>query len=95
MKVAVLPFRPICMSADQTYFADGMAEVLITTLGQVSQLQIAGRTSSFHFRDSDVPLPEIAQTLRVSHLIEGSVQRQGEEVRVHVHLIDGATGFEL
>ena len=94
-KVAVLPFRPLGMAADQTYFADGMAEELITTLGQVSQLQVVGRTSSFHFRDSDVPLPEIAQALMVSHLIEGSAQRQGDDVRVHVHLIDGTTGFEL
>ena len=94
-KVAVLPFRPLGMAAGQTYFAEGMAEELITTLGQVSQLQVVGRTSSFHFRDSEVLLTKIAQTLRVSHLIEGSVQRQGEHVRIHVHLVEGMTGFEI
>jgi tetratricopeptide (TPR) repeat protein len=60
----------------------------------VAQLRVAGRTSSFHFRGSALALSEIAATLRVSHLIEGSVQRQGEQIRIHVHLIEGSTGFE-
>ena len=92
--IAVLPFRPVGMSEEQLYFADGIVDELITALGQVAQLRVAGRTSSFHFRGSDLALSEIAQALGVSHLIEGSVQRQGEQVRVHVHLIDGKTGFE-
>lgn len=93
--IAVLPFRPLGMNADQYYFSDGIVDELITMLGQVPQLRVVGRTSSFHFRDSDMALPEIAAALLVSHLIEGSVQRQGEQVRIHVHLIDGDTGFEL
>jgi TolB-like protein len=92
--IAVLPFRPVGMSEAQHYFADGIVEELITALGQVPQLLVAGRTSSFHFRDSTLALPEVAQALNVSHLVEGSVQRQGEQVRIHVHLIDGASGFE-
>ena len=93
-RVAVLPFQSFG-SGESDYFVDGMADELISTLGHVPQLLVAGRTSSFHFRDSKQPLPEIATALGVSHLIEGSVQRQGERVRIHVHLIDGASGFEL
>lgn len=93
-RIAVLPFRSVAAHDVQDYFADGIAEELITTLGQVPQLLVAGRTSSFHFRDSPLPPPEIAKALRVSHLIEGSVQRQGERLRIHIHLIDGTTGFE-
>lgn len=93
-RIAVLPFQSVGARDAQEYFADGLAEELITTLGQVPQLLVAGRTSSFHFRDSPLAPPEIAKALRVSHLIEGSVQRQGEKLRIHIHLIDGATGFE-
>ena len=93
-RIAVLPFRSLDMNPAQGYFADGIVDELITTLGQVPELQVAGRTSSFHFRDSDIALSDIADALNVSHLIEGSVQRQGEQVRIHVHLIEGATGFE-
>ncbi len=93
-RVAVLPFQSFG-SGESDYFVDGMADELISTLGQVPQLLVAGRTSSFHFRDSQQSLPQIAAALGVSHLIEGSVQRQGERVRIHVHLIAGETGFEI
>ena len=94
-RIAILPFRSISVRDEQDYFADGMVDELITTLGQVPQLLVAGRTSSFHFRDSPLALPEVADALRVSHLIEGSVQRQGEQVRIHARLIEGESGFEL
>ncbi len=93
--IAVLPFRSMGMDEEQTYFTDGIVDELITALGQVPQLRVAGRTSSFHFRSSDMALPAIADALRVSYLIEGSVQRQGAQVRIFVRLIDGATGFEI
>ena len=93
--IAVLPFQPMGMGEKENYFADGVVDELITSLGQVPQLRVAGRTSSFHFRGSDMSLPAIADALGVSHLIEGSVQRQEEQVRIFVRLIDGATGFEL
>jgi TolB-like protein/tetratricopeptide (TPR) repeat protein/DNA-binding winged helix-turn-helix (wHTH) protein len=95
IRVAVLPFRSLANADNADYFADGMVDELITTLGQVSQLLVAGRTSSFHFRDLDLQPAQIAAELGVSHLIEGSVQRQGERVRIHAHLIAGDTGFEL
>lgn len=93
-RVAVLPFAAIGHDQPTDYFADGMADQLITTLGQVPQLLVAGRTSSFHFRASDLPAAEIAAALRVGHLVEGSVRRQARQVRINVRLIDGATGFE-
>ncbi len=94
-RLAILPFQAIDANEGQGYFADGIADELITTLGRVPQLMVAGRTSSFHFRGSTLTLPEIANALRVTHLVEGSVQRQGELVRIHVHLVDGASGFEI
>lgn len=94
-RVAVLPFQMFGTGDSGDYFVDGIADELISTLGQVPQLMVTGRTSSFHFRGSDLPLPAIAAALGVSHVIEGSVQRQGERVRVHIHLIDGGSGFEL
>ncbi len=93
-RIAVLPFHSLDAQDGHDYFADGIVDELITALGQVPQLLIAGRTSSFHFRGSDLASPAIAKELRVAHLIEGSVQRQGENVRIFVRLIDGATGFE-
>lgn len=93
--VAILPFRSASPSPGQDYFADGMVDELITVLGRMPQLQVAGRTSSFHFRHSELPSARIAAELGVSYLIEGSVQRQGEAVRIHAHLVFGATGFEV
>ena len=94
-RVAVLPFQSIGAREGQDYFADGIVDELITNFGQVPQLLVAGRTSSFHFRGSDLPPAQIAAALGVAHLIEGSVQRQGDRVRIHAHLIAGETGFEL
>lgn len=93
--IAVLPFRALTSPDGHDYFADGMVDELITALGQAPQLLVAGRTSSFHFRGSELAPATIAEMLGVSHLIEGSVQRQGDRVRIHVHLIAGDTGFEL
>lgn len=94
-RIAVLPFQSLDADDGHDYFADGMVDELITTLGQVSQFTVAGRTSSFHFRGSDLSPASISGALRVSHLIEGSVQRQGDRVRIRVHLIAGESGFEL
>ena len=93
-RIAVLPFQTLNADESEDYFADGIVDEMITTLGRVPQLQVVGRTSSFHFRGSELALPAIAIELRVAHLIEGSVQRQGDKVRIFVRLIDGATGYE-
>lgn len=93
-RIAILPFRPVGPDSSHGYFADGLVEELSAVLSRIPQLLVAGRTSSFHFRDSDLPMPAIAKALQVTHLVEGTVQRQGEAIRVFVGLIDGATGFE-
>ncbi|MBU2082691.1 MAG: winged helix-turn-helix domain-containing protein [Alphaproteobacteria bacterium] len=93
-RVAVLPFRSLSKDGDQEYFADGLVDELIARLVQVPELMVAGRTSSFQFRNSELILPDIAARLRVDHLIEGSVQHQDEHVRIDICLIDGKTGFE-
>ncbi|ASK89479.1 invasion protein regulator [Sphingorhabdus sp. SMR4y] len=93
-RLAILPFASLDSKDDHGYFADGIVDELITTLGQIPQLLVAGRTSSFQFKDTHLSLPEIADVLRVSHLVEGSVQRQDADVRINVRLIDGQTGFE-
>jgi TolB-like protein len=95
VRIAVLPFHSPDAKEGHDYFADGMVDELITTLGQVPQLRVAGRTSSFHFRGSDLSPAQIATELGVTHLIEGSVQREWDRVRIHAHLIAGETGFEL
>lgn len=95
VRLAVLPFQPVGEREGKDYFADGMVDELITALGQVPQLIVSGRTSSFHFRGSDLSPLRIAMDLGVTHLIEGSVLRQGDRIRIHAHLIAGNTGVEL
>lgn len=94
-RIAVLPFRSMAVPDDQGFFADGIVDELITTLSHVPHLLVAGRTSSFHFKGSDNSLTDIAAMLNVSHLVEGSVQRQDEQIRINVSLVEGDTGFEI
>ena len=94
-RIAVLPFQSVGVLDGPDYFADGMVDELITAMGQVPQLMVAGRTSSFHYRGSSLLPAQIAAELGVLHLIEGSVQRQGERIRIHAHLVSGETGVEL
>lgn len=93
-RIAILPFAADDSEDDQGFFADGIVDELITTLGRVPQLLVAGRTSSFQFKDTELSLPDIADQLHVTHLVEGSVRRRQEDVRLNVRLIDGQTGFE-
>lgn len=94
VRIAVLPFASQDSRNAEGYFADGIVDELITAMGQVPQLLVAGRTSSFRFRDTNQTLPEIADQLRVTYLIEGSMQRLDADVSINVRLIDGQTGFE-
>ena len=90
----MLPFQSLDEDAASTPIAQGLFDELVTTLGQVPQLRVAGRGSSLNLARSERPLHEVARALRVAYLVQGSVQRQGEEVRVHVCLVDGSSGFE-
>jgi len=94
VRIAVLPFQSRAEPNDQGFFADGIVDELITTLGQIPQLLVAGRTSSFQFKNSDKTPSDIGNALNVSYLLEGSVHRQEEQVRVAVSLVDADRGFE-
>jgi serine/threonine protein kinase len=93
--IAVLPFLDMSEQKDQRYFSDGLSEELISSLAQIKDLQVIARTSSFHFRDKQDAIPEIASTLRVAHVLEGSVRRSGTAIRVTAQLIRADTGVPL
>ena len=93
--VAVLPFANLSESEDDQYIADGIAEEIINRLTAMKSLRVVARTSSFAFRDTEETVDAIAQKLRVSHVIEGSVQLQKENIRVTVQLIDARSGYHL
>ena len=93
--VAVLPF--VNMSGDnaQEYFSDGLSEELLNTLSQIDELRVAAQTSSFSFKGKSADLHTIAHRLNVATVLEGSVRRQGNTVRITAQLVDGNTGFHL
>jgi eukaryotic-like serine/threonine-protein kinase len=91
--IAVLPFADMSPDRDQEYFADGLAEELLNLLAGVEELQVTARTSSFAFRGREVSIPEIGQTLGVGHILQGSVRKSGDRLRITAQLIDTATGF--
>lgn len=92
--IAVLPFNNISGDRSQDYFADGLSEELRSTLSLNQQLQVAAKTSSNSFRDKQLEVKAIANKLGVSHILDGSVRRAGNVIRVSAQLIDGETGFE-
>lgn len=93
--LAVLPFADMSRDGDQGYFADGLSEELIHRLSQSRALRVVARTSSFSFRGSEADIPTIARTLGVSHVLEGSLRRDGERMRITVQLIDAASGMHV
>jgi serine/threonine protein kinase/TolB-like protein/Tfp pilus assembly protein PilF len=93
--IAVLPFLDLSERKDQGYFSDGLTEELISLLAQIHDLQVTARTSSFHFQGRQVAIPEIASTLGVANVLEGSVRRDGNTVRVTAQLIRAASGQNL
>jgi TolB-like protein/DNA-binding winged helix-turn-helix (wHTH) protein len=86
--VAVLPFTNLSEDAANVYFSDGISEELRGTLSKLPGVRIASRTSAFSFRNSQQPLPEIARVLNVDHIVEGSVRKAGNRIRVTAQLID-------
>ncbi len=93
--VAVLPFANMSNDPDNEYFSDGLTETLLHMLAQIPDLQVAARTSSFAFKGQNVNVREIAAALGVAHILEGSVQRAGEEVRITAQLIRASDGFHV
>ncbi|TIQ02471.1 MAG: guanylyl cyclase, partial [Mesorhizobium sp.] len=90
--VAVLPFTNISSDAGQEHFADGMTDDLITDLSKVSGLFVIARNSTFVYRGKPVKISQVAEELGVRYVLEGSVRRAGEQVRVNAQLIDALTG---
>jgi TolB-like protein/DNA-binding winged helix-turn-helix (wHTH) protein/thioredoxin-like negative regulator of GroEL len=93
--IAVLPFVDLSPAKDQAYFSDGFAEQLINDLAQVSGLKVVGRSSSFQFRGKDADLRDVGRKLGVANVLEGSVRRDGNHVRVTAELVKTADGFQL
>jgi TolB-like protein/tetratricopeptide (TPR) repeat protein len=93
--IAVLPFADLSPDGNQEYFADGISEELLNVLAKVRALKVAGRTSSFAFKNRDEDLREIGRILNVAHILEGSVRSQGDRVRVTAQLIQVSDGFHL
>jgi TolB-like protein/DNA-binding winged helix-turn-helix (wHTH) protein/Flp pilus assembly protein TadD len=89
--LAVLPLENLSGDPSQEYLADGMTEELIGRLANIRGLRVVSRTSAMHFKNTTLSMPEIAKTLGVDAIVEGSVIREGGEVRVHAELIRGAT----
>lgn len=93
--IAVLPFANLGAGQEEEYFAHGLTEELIHALAQIGPLRVAARTSSFAFEDRNLDVRHIADSLDVATILEGSVQRSGERLRVTAQLIDGETGSHL
>ena len=84
--IAVLPFDDLSPAKDQAYFSDGIAEELLNALAQVQGLKVAGRASSAYYKGRNLPLAELGKALAVATVLEGSVRKQGEKVRISAHL---------
>ncbi|HEX5264711.1 MAG TPA: tetratricopeptide repeat protein [Phenylobacterium sp.] len=93
--VAVLPFANYSAVRDSEYFADGLTEEVINSLAQIPDLKVAGRTSAFYFKGKNEDLREIGRQLGVAHVVEGSVRREGDNLRVTAQLVSVKDGFHL
>lgn len=93
--IAVLPLENLTGDPGQQYFSDGMTDALITNLAQIGSLRVISRTSTMHYRDSRKTLPEIARELGVDAVVEGSVVRSGNRVRINAQLIQAPTDRHL
>ena len=93
--IAVLPFVNMSTDAENGFFADGISEELLNVLARIDGLKVASRTSAFSFRGKDTPIPEIARQLGVRHVLEGSVRKQGQRVRITAQLIHAGTDGHL
>ena len=93
--IAVLPFVAMTASQDDEFFADGLSEELLNVLARIEGLKVVGRTSSFYYKGRNEDLREIAEALGVAHILEGSVRRSGNQIRVTAQLVKAEDGFHL
>ena len=93
--IAVLPFANRSGSADDEYFSDGLADELLNVLAKIQSLRVTARTSSFHFKGKDLTIAEIGKALNVATILEGSVRKAGNRVRISVQLVKVPEGYQL
>jgi len=93
--IAVLPFSNISADPENDYFCDGLADELLNALSKIRGLKVAARTSSFSFRGSEAKIEEIGKSLDVRSVLEGSVRKAGNRLRVQLQLVDAANGFQI
>jgi serine/threonine-protein kinase len=93
--IAVLPFTNMSADADNEYFCDGLAEELLNALSKIDDLKVAARTSAFSFKGKHVNVAEIAARLGVNHILEGSIRRSGNRLRISVQLVKASDGFHV
>ncbi len=93
--IAVLPFADLSEARNSEYFSDGVSEELLNVLAKVPGLRVAARTSAFFFKGKNLPIPEIAAKLNVAYVVEGSVQRSGDRVKITAQLIKASDGFHV
>jgi TolB-like protein len=93
--IAVLPFVNMSSDEEQEYFSDGISEELLNVLAKIPDLRVAARTSSFQFKGENRDVQEIAQLLHVNHILEGSVRKAGDQLRITAQLINAVSGFHL
>ncbi|MBO6793642.1 MAG: hypothetical protein JJ895_07015 [Balneolaceae bacterium] len=93
--VAVLPFADMSENKDQDWFSDGLTEEILNSLAQLPELKVTSRTSAFQFKGKDIDISIIADTLGVAHIVEGSVRRIGDRLRITAQLIRAEDGFHL
>jgi adenylate cyclase len=92
VSICVLPFQNMSGDAEQEYFSDGISEDITTDLSKVSALEVIARNTAFTFKGESVNVREVAKKLGVTHVLEGSVRKVGDRVRINAQLIDGNTG---
>src|SRR5207253_8282393 len=93
--IAVLPFANMSIDPENEYFCDGLAEELLNALAKIENLKVAARTSSFSFKGKHVNVDEIGRALHVNSVLEGSVRKSGNRLRITVQLINATDGYHL
>ena len=93
--IAVLPFVSMSSDIENEYFSDGLSEELLNMLANIKDLKVAGRTSSFYYKGRDIDLREIGRQLNVNHVLEGSVRKSGNQVRITAQLVSVADGYHV
>jgi len=93
--IAVLPFVNLGKDPDQEYFIEGMTDDLVTDLSKISGIFVIARTSSYTYKGKDVKVKQVAEELGVRYVLEGSIRREGDEIRINAQLVDAMTGHHL